>query len=57
MLRGATDEQMNRRGVLEGAGEITLAGLARLMYEHDRGHREELRVLRERLTEGRAAGA
>jgi DinB superfamily len=52
-LRAATGEQLERRGTLEGAGEITLAGLAALMCEHDRGHREELRHLREQLTAGR----
>jgi hypothetical protein len=56
-LRAATDEQLSRRGTLEGAGEITLARLASLMYEHDRGHREELRHLREQLTAGRPRGA
>jgi DinB superfamily len=52
-LRAATGEQLSRHGTLEGAGEITLAGLAALMCEHDRGHREELRHLREQLTAGR----
>jgi len=56
-LRAATDEQLARRGTLEGAGEVTLARLASLMYEHDRGHREELRHLREQLTAGRAVRA
>ncbi|HZT59088.1 MAG TPA: DinB family protein [Pyrinomonadaceae bacterium] len=56
-LKGATDEQLARSGVLEGAGEVTLARLASLMYEHDRGHREELRALREQLTAGRGAAA
>ena len=56
-LKSATEEQLSRRGVLEGAGEITLAGLVSLMYEHDRGHREELRHLREQLTAGRAVRA
>lgn len=53
-LRAATDEQLGRRATLEGVGEITLAGLAALMCEHDRGHREELRHLRDQLTAGRA---
>jgi hypothetical protein len=56
-LRAATDEQLSRRGLLEGAGEITLARLASLMYEHDGGHREELRALRERLQARRSARA
>jgi hypothetical protein len=56
-LRAATDEQLSRRGVLEGAGEVTLAHLASLMYEHDRGHREELRALREQLKAGRGTVA
>lgn len=53
-INAATDEQLARRGVLEGAGEVTLARLVSLMYEHDRGHREELRHLREHLTAGRS---
>ena len=56
-INAATDEQLGRRGVLEGAGEITLARLVSLMYEHDRGHREELRHLREQLAAGRSNGA
>jgi hypothetical protein len=42
-------EQLNRKGVLEGVGPITLGKLFLLMREHDESHRQELRELRERL--------
>ena len=53
-LRGATDEQLSRRGVFEGVGEVTLRGLASMMCEHDAAHRGELRALREGLMRRRA---
>lgn len=56
-LRAATEEQLRRRGVFEGVGEITLARLASMMYEHDAEHLEELRALRSQLLKRRAAGA
>ena len=56
-LRCATAEQLARRGLFEGAGEVTLARLAAMMYEHDAGHRDELRGLREQLMSRRAARA
>ena len=48
-LRGATEAQRNRTGTLEGVGTITLNKLVEMMREHDEGHLEELRVLRQRL--------
>ena len=54
VLKGVSDRQLNRRGILDGVGEVTLAGLAALMREHDATHREELRVLREQILGRRA---
>jgi hypothetical protein len=53
-------DELNRTGVLEGSGPITLSGLLLKMREHDQGHLDELRNLRNRLLEfnaGRSAGA
>jgi hypothetical protein len=48
-LRSLSEEQLERAGTLEGVGKITLMRLAEMMREHDEGHIEELRVLRQRL--------
>jgi hypothetical protein len=48
-LRSLTAEQRKREGTLEGVGRITLRRLAEMMREHDEGHIEDLRVLRQRL--------
>ncbi|HJU54057.1 MAG TPA: DinB family protein [Pyrinomonadaceae bacterium] len=40
---------LNRTGVLEGVGHITLGKLFLLMREHDESHRQELVELRERM--------
>lgn len=48
-LKTLTAEQLERRGTLEGVGNITLKRLAEMMREHDEGHIEDLRVLRQRL--------
>lgn len=48
-LRIATETELNRCGMLAGVGAITLRRLAELMREHDEGHLEDLRVLRQRL--------
>jgi hypothetical protein len=48
-LRSLTEAQMSRGGMLEGAGRITLPKLAEMMREHDEGHLEDLRVLRQQL--------
>jgi hypothetical protein len=47
-LRTLASEQLERSGVLEGVGEITLGGVLSLMRGHDLSHREELARLRER---------
>ncbi|MCI0660039.1 MAG: CPBP family glutamic-type intramembrane protease [Acidobacteria bacterium] len=46
-------EQLDRGGTLEGIGWITLGQLLGLMREHDELHREELRILRERIIKER----
>jgi hypothetical protein len=51
-----TDEQLERRGVLEGVGEVTLARLVSLMRGHDAEHLRELRELRGQLLRRRGAG-
>lgn len=43
---------LNRTGVLEGVGEITLGKLFLLMREHDESHRQELIELRARIVNG-----
>lgn len=52
-LRSLTEEQLRRTGTLEGVGRITLTRLAQMMREHDEGHLEDLRVLRQRLEKKR----
>ena len=56
-LRTLTEEQLKRRGTLEGVGSITLKRLAEMMREHDEGHIEDLRVLRQRLARRRSREA
>ena len=48
-IKNLSAEQLDRSGVLEGVGEITLGKLFLLMREHDEAHRKELFELRERL--------
>jgi DinB superfamily len=48
-LRSLTEEQLRREGLLEGVGRTTLMRLAEMMREHDKGHLEDLRVLRNRI--------
>jgi hypothetical protein len=52
-LRGLTGEELERRGLLEGFGEITLARLASKMREHDEEHLKELTELRAQLLKRR----
>lgn len=56
-LRSLTEEQLLRAGKLEGVGRITLKRLAEMMSEHDEGHIEDLRVLRQRLEKLRSREA
>jgi|SRR5882672_1017336 len=55
MLTELTEEQLKREGTLEGVGKITLETLVELMREHDQGHLEDLRVLRQRLERQRSS--
>ncbi|MDQ6653658.1 MAG: DinB family protein [Acidobacteriota bacterium] len=48
-LEGLVAEQLERAGTLEGVGRLTLGRLAEMMREHDEGHIEELRMLRQQL--------
>jgi hypothetical protein len=48
LMRTLWPEQLNRSGVLDGVGAITLKRLLMLMREHDQSHRQELTDLRER---------
>ena len=50
-VKNLSAEQLNRRGVLEGVGEITLGNLFLLMREHDESHRQELIELRAQMKE------
>lgn len=49
VMKTLSPEQLNRSGVLEGVGTITLERLFQLMREHDQSHRQELNDLRERI--------
>jgi hypothetical protein len=48
-LRGVDTEDFEREGTLQGVGLVTLKRLLEMMCEHDEGHIEELRVLRQTL--------
>jgi DinB superfamily len=52
-LRSLTEDQLRNEGTLEGVGKITLRRLAQMMREHDEGHLEDLRVIRQRLEKQR----
>ena len=55
IIRDLPPDQLNRDGILEGAGTITLETLLRKMLEHDRDHLQQLSDLRDRLSkEGRS---
>lgn len=46
--------ELNRRGVFEGVGPVTLGQLLSMMREHDQSHIEELEALRRHLAARRA---
>ncbi|HEX8921911.1 MAG TPA: DinB family protein [Pyrinomonadaceae bacterium] len=48
VMKTLSPEQLNRSGVLDGVGAITLKKLFLLMRDHDRSHLEELTELRKR---------
>src|SRR5258705_633753 len=45
LLRSLNDDQLDRTGVLEGVGEVTLAKLILMMREHDEAHLDELLMI------------
>jgi aspartate kinase len=45
LLRTLDSSKMDRKGYLEGVGEVTLRKLLSMMDEHDRGHLDELKRL------------
>ena len=49
VLRTVADEQLKRTGELQGVGQITLARLLQMMWEHDEGHLEDLQRLCRRM--------
>ena len=49
LLQALTGVELERQGTLAGVGKITLKLLAKLMREHDEGHLEDLRTLRQRI--------
>jgi DinB superfamily len=55
LLRALGPEAWGRRGRQEGVGTITLGDVARMMLEHDAGHREEIENL-ERALMSRSSG-
>lgn len=55
IMKSLSPEQLNRSGVLDGVGAITLKKLFLLMLEHDRSHLEELTALGKRKARMRAA--
>ena len=54
LMKTLSPEQLNRSGVLDGVGAITLKKLFLLMRDHDRSHLQELSDLRQRKAGMRA---
>jgi type I restriction-modification system DNA methylase subunit len=46
-------EHLNRRGTFEKVGTVTLAQLLIMLREHDEGHLQDIRALRDQLIERR----
>jgi DinB superfamily len=57
LFRSASPTEWSHQGVLESVGRIRLRDLPRLMRDHDRSHREEIRSLIEPPKDGVAASA
>jgi hypothetical protein len=49
LFRNLSDDELQRQGELAGVGRITLQRLAEMMSEHDEGHLDEVRALRQQL--------
>jgi DinB superfamily len=54
-IKDLTLDQLNRSGMFENTGTVTLGGLLLMMREHDRGHLHDISRLHERLRK-RAVG-
>jgi Ni,Fe-hydrogenase III large subunit len=52
LMKTLSPERLERTGILEGVGPITLGKLFRLMREHDEAHRRELSDLRREWAAG-----
>ncbi len=48
-LKGLVAQQLDREGILEGVGSVTIRGLLLMVRDHDAGHIRELSCIRERL--------
>ena len=48
-LGNVKPEQLSRAGMLEGVGAVTLEQVLLLMREHDEGHVDDLRIIRQRF--------
>lgn len=48
LLSGLDEEQLNRAGMLEDVGTISLQQLLEMMREHDESHFAEIRAIREK---------
>ena len=53
IVKSLASDQLERRGVLETVGPITLAELLRMMHAHDTAHRNDISELRDRLSSRR----
>jgi hypothetical protein len=53
VIKALSPDQLNRSGVFENVGPVTLATLLQMMREHDKGHLQDLSSLRDRLIERR----
>ena len=50
LVRDLAAEQLARKGNLEGVGSISLRSLLEMMYEHDLGHIDELKLISRRTS-------
>jgi hypothetical protein len=54
-LAEATRDELEREGSLVGVGKINLKKLAQMMLEHDQGHLNDLRILRQHIDRDRVS--
>lgn len=53
-IKDLTLDQLNRSGIFENTGPVTLGSLLLMMRDHDGGHLQDISDLREQLREGSA---